>query len=110
MTGGEHVGIVTNMKASLMVRERIPFGDHSFAEIVLWQVPQPVPGSSHAYKYRLAYIQRGECVLRYDNEAGKGDHRHLRGKEFAYAFESPDKLVQDFLREVGRMNRENSDS
>ena len=23
----------------------------------------------------------GECVLRFDNETGKGDHRHFGGKE-----------------------------
>ena len=98
------------MKASLLVRERVPFGDDSFADLVLWQVPQPLPGSSHPYKYRLAYVQRGECVLRYDNEAGKGDHRHTRTREYTYVFESPEKLIQDFLREVKRINRENSGS
>ena len=25
-------------------------------------------GLATGYKYRLAYVQRGECVLRYDNE------------------------------------------
>jgi tRNA (Thr-GGU) A37 N-methylase len=38
--------------------------------------PQAVPPSTHAFKYRLAYVVGGECVLRYDNERGKGDHRH----------------------------------
>ena len=98
------------MKATLLVRERVPFGDDSFAELVLWQVPQSLPGSSHRYKYRLAFIRRGECVLRYDNEAGKGDHRHTRSRESAYVFESPEKLIQDFLREVKRIHREDRDS
>jgi hypothetical protein len=98
------------MKASLLVRERVPFGDDSFADLVLWQVPLPLPGSSHPYRYRLAYVRRGECVLRYDNEAGNGDHRHTRTREFMYVFESPDKLIQNFLREVKRINREDSGS
>jgi Family of unknown function (DUF6516) len=96
------------MKAALMVRERMPFGDDSFAELVLWQLPQALPGSPHPYKYRLAYVFRGECVLRYDNEAGKGDHRHRLARQSAYRFETPDKLIDDFLREVKRIHRENS--
>ena len=110
LTRSDSVGIVTNMKASLMVRERVPFGEDSFADLVLWKLPQALPGSTHGYKYRLAYVQRGECVLRYDNEAGKGDHRHVRTKQSAYRFESPEKLIQDFLRDVRRINRENSGS
>jgi hypothetical protein len=30
----------------------------------------------------------GVCVLRYDNEAGKGDHKHIGTVETAYVFES----------------------
>jgi hypothetical protein len=42
----------------------------------------------------------GECVLRYDNESGKGDHRHTGGKETAYVFVSVDQLLDDFLADV----------
>jgi hypothetical protein len=104
------VGIIANMKAILMVRQRVPFGEESFAELVLWRLAQPLPGSSHAYKYRLAYVRRGECLLRYDNEAGKGHHRHLRNRETDYLFESPDKLIWDFLREAKRIDREDSNT
>jgi hypothetical protein len=98
------------MKATLLVRERVPFGDDAFAELVLWQVPNPLPGSRHRYKYRLAFVQRGECILRYDNESGKGDHRHVRNRESAYDFETPEKLIQDFLRQVRRLHREDRHS
>ena len=50
------------------------------------------------------------CVVRYDNEVGKGDHRHFNGKESAYIFKTPDKLIADFQRDIARWNRENSDS
>jgi hypothetical protein len=33
-----------------------------FVEMVIWQVPQPVRGSSHSFKYRLALIADGVCV------------------------------------------------
>jgi len=45
-------------------------------------------------------VSEGVCVLRYDNEAGKGDHRHLRGAEEPYNFTDPDSLLADFWREV----------
>ena len=110
MTTCTVVGMMYNMKAALLLKERVPFDDESFAELVIWRLPKPAPGSMHPYKYRLAFIVGDECVLRYDNEAGKGDHRHTRTRELTYVFESPDRLVQDFLREARRIYRENSDS
>lgn len=101
---------MTNMKAALLVRERVPFGGDSFAKLVLWKLATPVSGSLHPYKYRLAFVLRDECLLRYDNEAGKGDHRHIQGKESTFVFESPEKLIQDFLREARRIYREDSNS
>ena len=49
----------------------------------------------------------GECVLRFDNETGKGDHRHFGGKEGHYAFSTPEKLIADFQRDITRWNNEN---
>jgi len=98
------------MKAVEFVRTRITFSETSFAELVLWQVPRPVAGSTHDFKYRLAYVVDGVCVVRYDNEVGKGDHRHFDGKESAYTFETPDKLTAAFQRDIARWNRENRDS
>lgn len=100
--------MLTNMNAGLMVRERVPFGEDAFAELILWKLTSPLSGSSHLFKYRLAFVLRGECVLRYDNEAGKGDHRHTQTRQSAYVFESPEKLIQDFLREARRNYREDS--
>ena len=97
------------MKAALLLRDRIPFSEESFAELVLWQLPQAVPGSRHAFKYRLAFVRRGVCVVRFDNESGKGDHRHVRGKESSYKFVSPEKLIEDFLREARRADHEDRD-
>lgn len=91
------------MKAVQLVRERISYTDDAFTEIVVWQLPSPVPGSKHLYKYRLAFVVAGECVLRFDNEAGKSDHRHLRRKQFNYAFRSMEKVLLDFNAEVRRL-------
>jgi hypothetical protein len=93
------------MKAVLLVRRRISISDISFIEIVIWKVPTPVPGSSHDFKYRLAFVVDGECLLRYDNEAGKGDHRHIRGEELPYRFTAIERLLPDFLEEVEKQRR-----
>lgn len=50
-------------------------------ELVIWRVPDPVRGSAHGLEYRLALVVDGVCVLRYDNEAGKGDHKHVGERE-----------------------------
>ena len=98
------------MKAIELVRTRIAFSETAFPELVLWQAPKPVVGSAHGFKYRLAYVVGGACVVRYDNEVGKGDHRHFNGQESSYNFKTPDKLIADFQRDIARWNRENSDS
>ena len=89
------------MKAEALARERHVVAEDTFAEIVVWRVPRPVRGSTHGFKYRLALIVRGECVLRYDNEADKGDHRHLGKTETVYAFRRYEKLLADFWEDVG---------
>lgn len=98
------------MKAVLLVRERIPFREDSFAELVLWRLPSPLSGSSHSFKYRLAFVRSGACLLRFDNESGKGDHRRIKGKESKYTFVTPEKLIQDFLRESRRVDDEDRDA
>ncbi|OGA32239.1 MAG: hypothetical protein A3F75_00025 [Betaproteobacteria bacterium RIFCSPLOWO2_12_FULL_64_23] len=98
------------MKAVPLLRTRIIYADAVFAELAIWQIPKPVAGSAHRFKYRLAYVVHGVCVLRYDNEDGKGDHRHVRGKEGAYAFTTPERLIADFQRDISRWKHENRDS
>lgn len=104
------VGTLNSMKAAELLRRRIPYSESAFAELVLWQLPVPLAGSPHAYKYRLADVVNGVCVLRYDNESGKGDHRHFRDKESRYTFEGVGPLLASFQRDIERINREDSDS
>ena len=88
------------MRARLILRSREVLGDGRFVERVVWSVPRPVAGSGHGFKYRLAFVVQGVCVVRFDNEAGKGDHKHVNGVESAYAFEDLRKLLADFWHEV----------
>lgn len=95
------------MKAILLISRRVTVRESVFAEIVLWKVPEPVKGSRHSYKYRLALVAEGICVLRYDNEAGKGDHRHIGDEEISYQFTGVDSLLDDFRSDVRRWLDEN---
>lgn len=90
------------MGADLLLHERHQLGAAAFVELRIWRVPNPVRGSDHAYKYALAYVVAAECVLRYDNEAGKGDHKHLGAVETVYRFTTPAALLADFWQDVDR--------
>ena len=98
------------MKAVELLHRRVVYSESSFAELVLWQLPHASSASTHRFKYRLAYVVQGVCVLRYDNEAGEGDHRHYAGKEFACSFRTAEKLLADFQRDIARWIDENSDT
>lgn len=94
------------MKAAALVRRRIVLAPDAFVEVVIWRVPEPVTPSTHRFKYSLAYVVEQRCVLRYDNERGKGDHRHTETAQEPYTFSTPDQLMADFEADVARWNRE----
>ena len=93
------------MKAVSILRERISLDDDSFVELVVWKLPDRRVGSSHDYKYRLALVCNGSCVMRYDNELGKGDHKHLGDIETEYVLKDLDQLRSDFMADVGKWRR-----
>ncbi|WP_455812713.1 toxin-antitoxin system TumE family protein [Pseudomonas graminis] len=43
--------------------------------------------------------------MRYDNEAGKGNHKHIGDKEVGISFESLEGLLSDFWGDVNNMKR-----
>jgi hypothetical protein len=92
------------MKATLLLRDRLILSEAALVDLRVWAVPAPVRGSGHAFMYALAYVVGGICVLHYDNEAGKGDHRHLGTDEAPYRFVSPEQLLADFWRDVDAWN------
>jgi hypothetical protein len=91
---------ICGVRAVPLLHERRILAEDAFVELVVWQVPSPVPGSAHGFKYRLALVVNGVCVLRYDNEAGKGDHRHRGEEQTPYAFTTPAQLLADFWKDV----------
>lgn len=62
--------------------------------MMLWQLPQKTTENQHDLKYRLYYgLKDGTCVVRYNNETGKGDHMHKRDREEPYQFRDVEILV-----------------
>ena len=88
------------MRAELIIRDRRLFEDGGLVDIVIWLVPEPVPPTDHGLKYRLYYGRAGRRIVGYDNERGKGDHKHLGGVESTYTFTSPEALLIDFETDV----------
>jgi Family of unknown function (DUF6516) len=86
--------------ATLLLKSKQVRDDGSIVELVVWQVPQPLEPCVHRYKYRFYYGSNGVCHVRYDNERGKGDHRHLNGEEMPYVFISLEQLLNDFQKDV----------
>lgn len=94
------------MAARPLFREKHVFPDGSIIEMVLWQLPKKTADRPHGIKYRLYYgSAEGRCLVRYDNETGKGDHRHDQEREFPYTFVDVETLMSDFLADVARMRR-----
>lgn len=92
--------MISNMLAKVLLDDRYPQGDNAFVALRVVKVPGSVRGSTHDLKYSLAYVVDGVCVLRFDNEAGKGDHVHRGAMEAAYDFSSLEQLLADFWSAV----------
>jgi len=95
----------SNAKAKAVIRNRRYLSETDFVEMAVWSVPTPVRGSAHGFKYRLAYVEGDRCRVRFDNEAGKGDHLHLDDREVPYLFRDLETLLDDFEAEVSRWRR-----
>ena len=97
------------MKAELLFHQRIDYDDGAIVEMVLWRVPTPVSPSVHGRKYSLFYGRPGIREVGYDNERGKGDHRHIGDSEINYKFRTVDDLVADFFHDAKRWIDEHCD-
>ncbi len=88
------------MSAHLIARAKEVRDDGSIVEIVVWRLDAPLPPCGHSFKCRLFYGIAGECRVRYGNERGKGDHRHIGVREEIYAYTSLEALLADFERDI----------
>jgi len=83
-----------------MLDERHILSETVFVEMVVWRLSPTLSESYHGFKYRLALIVDGRCVLRYDNETGKGDHKHVGDEKVPYSFTTLKALFDDFWHDV----------
>lgn len=90
------------MDAVLLARAKEVRNDGSIVEIVIWELSESLPPSKHRYKYRLYYGAAGVSRVLYDNERGKGDHRHVGDQEHEYTFSSVEQLLADFQSDIER--------
>lgn len=72
--------------------------------MTIWQLPRASAERPHGLKYRLYFGRDGKRIVGYDNERGKGDHKHLGEVEIRYRFVSLTQLLTDFLADVERAN------
>jgi len=74
----------------------------------IWQLPHAETHGPHGFKYGLYCGLDGQTIVRYDNESGKGDHRHVGAQELetAYVFTSLVQLLKDFAQDVERFSGE----
>ena len=94
----------TIVDAKLIYREKFIYMDGSIREMVLWQLAEKSSDKPHGLKYRLYYgPSDGTCMVRYDNETGKGDHRHIGDQQEVYRFTDVETLVSDFLADIEKV-------
>ena len=77
--------------------------DDIILEMVIWQLPEKTTDRPHGLKYRFFCGTADTCLVRYDNETGKGDHRHYGDQEEMYPFQAIERLVKDFRSDCVRM-------
>ncbi len=92
--------------AKLLYCSKIVYPDGAIREMVIWKLPEATAGKKHGLKYRLYYGNAdGKCLIRYDNETGKGDHRHFCDREKIYHFVNVETLVANFQKDIDKLRR-----
>lgn len=74
----------------------------AIVQVRIWRLAGTSAERPHGLKYSLFYGRPGERIVAYDNEAGKGDHRHYRDREEPYVFTTLGRLIADFEADVRR--------
>lgn len=93
-------------KAMLIIHDKQVDEHGNTTEIRLWRVPVD-DERQHGIKYSLVYISQGQRIIGYDNERGKGDHKHIEGIELSYQFSDLRRLKTDFLDDVAQWKGKN---
>lgn len=94
------------MKATLLLHDKFVYADGAIREMVLWRLPVVDSERPHGLKYRLYYGKNNQRLVGYDNERGKGDHRHYGENEEPYHFKSVEELIKDFKKDIEQAREE----
>ncbi len=86
--------------ATILEHRKLVLADGAIIEIKIWLLPEPTAEGPLGLKYSLYFGLTGKRLVAYDNERGKGDHRHYRDLEEPYVFVSMEKLIEDFEADV----------
>ena len=90
-------------KAILELHTKREYAGGEIVELPIWRLPEASSERPHGLKYSLFYGRDGRRIVGYDNERGKGDHRHILEIEEEYIFTSTDNLIADFLESVEKI-------
>ena len=96
------------MKARRIFYDKAVLADGAIVEMTIWQLPKASPERPHGLKYSLFYGRNGLRIVGYDNERGKGDHKHIYNTEKRYRFSSVEKLIADFLADIEKVKNAQS--
>lgn len=88
--------------ARSILDRKLLLDDGRIIQIRVWRLPEEDAERPHGLKYSLFFGRAGERIIGYDNEKGKGDHRHYRSREEPYRFSSLEQLIRDFEKDVER--------
>lgn len=92
-------------KAFLIHDSKRSYPDGTIIQIRIWKLPKPDAERPHGFKYSFFFGSEGKRLVGYDNERGKGDHKHILGLELAYSFSTIDQLFTDFRRDVAKVRK-----
>ncbi len=87
-------------KAIKLLDQKRLLRDGSMIQMRIWQLPDRTKERPHGLKYSLYYGVSSTRIVGYDNERGKGDHKHIQGNEYPYVFTTPVQLLKDFYTDV----------
>ena len=87
-------------KAVLLYHDKADWPDGSIVEMTIWRLPMVSKERPHGLKYALFFGRPDQRIIGYDNESGKGDHRHYGDVEQGYVFTDVETLIADFMADV----------
>ena len=95
-------GVTCHMAARMLFHHKEIRGD-VIIEMMIWQLPAVTAQRPHGLKYRFYCGTADACLVRHDNESGKGDHRHYGEWQEIYVFQSIERRLADFRNDFIRL-------